>query len=437
MNAHAARSSRFAPVLVAGTLLACAPARDGVRDEAPAFGPSEADPAQEESWILAFVDSPAGGRASLPSLARGADGVLRLSWVERDDQGTGAHLYVAAFDGVGFDTPRHVASGTDWFVNWADFPTTAALADGTLLATWLQRNGEGAYTYGVRFARSLDDGATWSDPAWLHDDRSASEHGFVSVVPYDETRFLALWLDGRATAAAGGHGADAGHGHGGPMQIRARLVGRDGTLGPESLVDDRVCDCCQTTLARHADGTVLAAWRDRSETEVRDVHWATFDGSSWMRRGPVSEDAWEIPGCPVNGPRLAFADGRAACVWYTGAEPTGTYLAVGDAGSAFDPRVRIDDGASAGRVDVLALRDGGFLATWMEHHEEGVRWQARVVSAGGRALDTFPVAPTTSDRATGFLRAAPHEDGALLAWTDPARGTLRIARLTRGARPRP
>lgn len=390
-------------------------------------------------FTLAPVSVPAHGDAALPSLARGGDGIVRISWVERGEDGS-TKLVLSPFEEGGFHERIEVARGTSWFVNWADFPCTSALSDGTLVAAWLERNGEGTYAYGVNFSLSHDAGTTWTEPRWLHEDRSASEHGFVSIAPLDDGRFLAIWLDGRNTSAA--RGASGGHGHGGAdagagaQELWSRTIARDGTLGPELRVDDRVCDCCQTSLVRAADGALVAAWRDRSEEEVRDIHFARFDGQGWSEGAVVHPDGWLIPGCPVNGPRLARSAKGIACVWHTGGERSGTYTAFSssDADSKnksmrFGMARRVDDGSSEGRVDACALDGGRLLATWMEHAEDGVEWRARVYEADGRAGESITIAPTSSERKTGFLRMQASEGGALLAWTDTDAGTLRVVRL--------
>ncbi|MFT5288003.1 MAG: hypothetical protein ACI8QS_001171 [Planctomycetota bacterium] len=398
------------------------------------------DTGQASPFQIEDVEVASHGRAGMPAPVLGADGVLRMSWVERHGGGE-ARLLLSTFGEDGFGPPHEVARGDDWFVNWADFPTTSALADGSLLAVWMRMLGEGTFAYGIQFSLSHDGGTSWSDPAWLHDDLTPAEHGFVSIVPLDESRFMALWLDGRdSTTAREFRAAGATETEPGAQQLWSRTIGSDGTLGIEMPVDDRVCDCCGTSLVRTGTGEVVAAWRDRSEGEVRDIYSARFDGKTWSRGQRVHRDNWVIPGCPVNGPRLAWGQGRLACAWHTGGETMGSFVALGaDADSGIRPAEKgarfglpsgLDNGTSAGRVDALFLSDGSLLVTWMEHAEDEVLWRGRLIDRKGRSGPPQTIAPTSSDRATGFLRAAPFGDGALLAWTDPDSGTVLAAMLT-------
>ena len=167
------------------------------------------------------------------------------------------------------------------FVNWADFPSSLEMRDGTLAVHWLEKVADAPYAYHVMLALSSDDGATWSEPFRAHDDASPTEHGFVSMVPWSEGAGL-TWLDARAMAghASGGeHIAEGGGAVRGAMSVRFRTLAPDGRLGPEVLLDDRTCECCQTALARIGDGLV-AAYRDRSESEVRDIAVVRGRGSA-------------------------------------------------------------------------------------------------------------------------------------------------------------
>jgi hypothetical protein len=213
---------------------------------------------------------PAAPGSAEASLATTADGRVLLSWLETLDGGRHALRFSERRSGSPWSAPRTIASGAGWFANWADFPRMAALADGTLLAHWMERNpAGGTYQYDVRLVRSTDGGATWSAPVSPYADRTPAEHGFVSFAPVDERRLGVLFLDGRATARE--HGA---------MTLRFATWGRAGEPSPDALVDERVCDCCQTALA-HTRRGLVAAYRDRSPGEVRDVAVRRLESGRW------------------------------------------------------------------------------------------------------------------------------------------------------------
>ena len=286
----------------------------------------------------------------------------------------------------------------------------AALSDGSLMAHWLEQLGEGTYAYGVRFALSTDAGVSWSAPRWLHEDRAEVEHGFCSLVALDDGRFGALWLDGRQTAT------------GGPMALYWRTIARDGTLGEEECVDSRVCDCCQTTLALDASGAPLAAWRDRGDTqEQRDISWARRTHDGWSAPRPVHADGWIIEGCPVNGPRLVGGDSPAVA-WYSGArgDTRVSFAALDAEGTSFAAPEQLIGAESFGRLDLVRLGGGDWLASWLEHDDGSqATWSLARFPTSAVVQTRAVVAHVPSARSSGSLRMARGTNEVLLAWTTP------------------
>ena len=166
-------------------------------------------------WALKVVSIPAPTSAASgqPQLATSAKGVL-LSWVERS--GATATLKFAERTPTGWTSPKVVASGANWFVNWADVLSVIRLPNGTLVGHWLQKSGPGTYAYDVRLAYSTDDGRTFSPSFLPHDDGTKTEHGFASLMPVSDGLGL-VWLDGRATQTPE---HSASHDGGGAMTLR-------------------------------------------------------------------------------------------------------------------------------------------------------------------------------------------------------------------------
>jgi hypothetical protein len=72
------------------------------------------------------IPSPAGARSGQPNLTVSRDGKVYLSWIERLPEGRFS-LRFARQTGDGWSAPRVIAEGSDWFVNWADFPSMVVL----------------------------------------------------------------------------------------------------------------------------------------------------------------------------------------------------------------------------------------------------------------------------------------------------------------------
>ena len=385
-----------------------------------------------ETGAITAIDAPAGPNSGEPNLAVDGAGRVHLSWLERNADSS-VSLRLAVRDNGQWSTPVTVTTGRDLFVNWADFPSVFVAPSGRIVMHWLQRQPGGKYSYGVRVSQSTDGGASWSDPKQLHDDQGAGEHGFVSFFAADGDSVEAVWLDGRAT---GGEGHE---GHHGSMQLGNGRIAADGGITPSVMVDDRICDCCQTSAAVTARGPVVV-YRDRSAEEIRDIAIVRRVDGKWTEPTRVHADDWHIEGCPVNGPSVVADGDNVAVAWFTGAKDTAKVnIAFSkDAGATFSAPVRVDDGQPAGRVDVEFGGDGRAMVTWLERvGEEGAEVRLRAIAPDGVRGDAMVVANSASARSSGFPRVVRSGDELIFAWTQPgdtARVRMASTRLTTGQR---
>ena len=413
---------RIAPTLGAVAALALWGCSEGLpsttdRGETTARGDAELDAVAPE------FRGPAG--SGEPHLFALPDGRVLATWLQKTEDG--ATLRMAERSDAGWSEPRTIAGSDRLFVNWADFPSIARMEDGTLVVHWLEKVAAAPYAYHVKLSLSSDGGATWSEPILAHRDEAPTEHGFVSLVPWAEAAAALIWLDGREISLEGPR-EDRG-----AMTLRFATLASDGTLGPEVLVDARTCDCCQTALARTTDGLV-AAYRDRSKEEIRDITVTRYAGGEWTEPRLVAEDGWHIRGCPVNGPQLAARGDRVAIVWFTAADRIPRVRAAfsSDGGATFGEPIEVNEGKPLGRVDIELLDDHTAVASWLEADDENAGILLRRLSADGTLGPIRRVGVTSGSRASGFPRLALSGDELLVAWTVPGpEGGIRIAALRR------
>ena len=374
-------------------------------------------PTTDSPLTIQASNSPAGVDSREPELSGTADGRAILSWVEKIGEKRYA-LRFATRDAGAWSTAQTVAEGENWFVNWADFPSVIALADGSLAAHWLVKSGSGTYAYDVNIARSRDGGKTWGKPIVPHTDNTQTEHGFVSLISLPDGRVGAIWLDGRNLKDHKDEG-DENTPLPVSMTLRYAAIDADGKLSDEVELDDRVCECCQTSAALTSEG-VLAVYRNRDEKEIRDIYFVVRQQANWSAPRPVQSDNWEINGCPVNGPAVS-ADGRRVTVaWYTGANDSPRVKAAfsNDAGATFGKAINVDDGETLGRVDVLLLPDGSALVCWLAGNAEGGAIKVRRVRPDGSLGPPAVIAKTDISRSSGLPRMARVGDDVHFAWTE-------------------
>ena len=355
--------------------------------------------------------SPAAIDSGQPQLSALGNRVV-LSWIERS--GERATLRFSERTDSGWTEARTVASGADWFVNWADVPSVIPLQHESMAAHWLQKSAASTYAYDVRLALSRDRGRTWSPSVTPHHDGTQTEHGFASLFPMPGQGLGAVWLDGRQMKEGAHEGMDAG-----AMSLRGALFGPDGNQASEMLIDDRVCECCPSATAVTTDGPIVA-YRNRTTDEVRDIYVSRMVAGTWTEPRSVHDDNWRIAACPVNGPALS-ANGRdVAIAWFTAVGNEGHVYAAfsSDSGATFGPPVRIDDAGAVGRVDIELLADGSAAVTWIEFADQRSEFRMRRAERGGARSPSIAVSGISAGRSSGYPRLARRGNELLFAWVE-------------------
>jgi hypothetical protein len=400
------------------TLLGLALALIGCRDEPAAERATQTTTARSDTPVglrsapplpgvrTMTLPDPIGGSA--PSLSVGTEGI-QLAWMSDAGEPT---LKLASL-ATQWSEVQSVAVSPRLVINWADVPAVGETASGRTVVAWPEYHADDpSLGYGVRVAAALDDGSF--GPAWSPDDvRQGPESGFAGFVANSEGLRL-FWLDGRNLGRPGEH-----HEHHGTMQLRSLLIDDDGQQqGPSVVIDDRTCECCKLGVGLLGE-RVFAAYRDRSDAEVRDIFVAGPD----LAPSQVAADGWTISGCPVNGPAVATTGGRAHVGWFTGAQDrSAMWIASSSSLASFEPPIRFDLGLPGGRVDLLALPDGGVLISWLELDPENPGLAAlltRRLAPDGQLGIAFAVAELGAARDWGFARAVAYGDEILWVYTDP------------------
>lgn len=386
-------------------------------------------PGPDARWLdsPSIVANPAAAGSRFPHVAVHDDGAV-MSWLE---PGTGREyaLRYSQFANGAWSPPATVAAGSDWFINWADFPSVVPVNELLWAAHWLQQRPGDVYAYDVRIVVSRDGGSTWSSPFSPHDDGTPTEHGFVTLLPVGET-VQAAWLDGRHTSGEHDH---AGGGAAGAMTLRGAVIGADGAKqGADVELDGRTCDCCQTDAALTREGAVVA-YRDRSGDEIRDIAIVRRTADGWSAPVHVSNDGWRIDGCPVNGPAIDARGDQVVVAWFTAPDRPRVRVAFSsDGGRTFTAPVEVASGKVTGRVDTVLLPDGRAAVSWLadEPGAAGIRTQA--FDRAGPAGAIVTIASADVARSSGFPQMVRVADGLLFAWTapgDPAQVRTAFARL--------
>lgn len=365
-------------------------------------------PQEAKPTLVQELVSPARKSSSLPHLVSNKD-VTLLSWVETTDDTLTTFKYSELIDGT-WQEPQNILTGTDWFVNWADYPMIAENS-GNLWSHVLKKSTVGTYSYDVKINVKPKDASEWKTNLPLHTDGTPTEHGFVSVVPYNDS-FFVNWLDGRNTG-------ENEAGERGTMTLRAGMVSASGVLTQEYELDERTCDCCQTTSAITNNGPIVL-YRDRSEDEIRDIYIVRQVNGEWTEPKTIHADDWKINGCPVNGPKAAAIGNNLAVAWFTAAQqkPRVQLVFSQDGGEQFQEPILISEGSVIGRVDVLWMDEETAVVSWMESKDTLAIFNVVKVSINGKLSKKQIVTEMNGSRKSGFPQMEIENETLYFAWTD-------------------
>jgi len=288
-----------------------------------------------------------------PALAVGvaADASGRL-WRARVETG---QVLVSRSDDAGKTFTASVAVNREAERIAADGENRPKLAfgqNGELYVSWTQSLDQ-PFSGHVRFARSLDNGRSFSAPLTVNDNAEIISHRFDSLLVDGRGRVWLTWLDKRDASAA----KQSGQAYTGAALYYAVSDDRGASFAPNRRLAAHSCECCRIALARDTDGVPVAFWRHVFGQNIRDHALARLDDAAALRR--VSHEQWSVDACPHHGPALAIgADGVQHLAWFSGAEKQrGLFYAQSrDRGQTFSaPLAFGNPDAQAGHPQVLAL----------------------------------------------------------------------------------
>lgn len=393
-----------------------------------------------------------------PFIVARPGGGAYLAWARRDEERTRV-LFATSRDGIRYGAPIEVSPDEmDLDLGAESGPQVAVGPDGAVHVVWAAGSWKASRpsekqrraparpgNLNIYLASSRDDGDTFSAPVKVNDDNEGAEHRFPTVAVDARGGVCVTWLDKRLQS---GERPDFSR----VFFARSTNGGRgfaaniDATAGQ----DHGICHCCKMGMAVHSKRGVHIAFRN-AVGELRDIFLvrAVDNDLRFTKPEPIDDADWQFPGCPMNGPSLAFDHrDRLHAVWLTGGNVPGTpavgpdtdeghkvlyrvldtrkntwgdplFLAIGS-----HPRLAVD---AAGTARVAWEYDGLRLATISGTDARAI--QSVTVSKPG-VIANFPSVATTS-RGLLFIAWQQQQEG---GHTQVCVATIAGEKRTRGTR---
>ena len=341
-----------------------------------------------------------------------------MSWIETDSIDN--YLYYSKLENNQWTSKKLIVKGKDWFINWADFPSIAINSKtNKMIAHYLKKSYDLTFAYDIKYLIKED---KWSEEKYLNTDNTKSEHGFVSIEPFKDG-FIASWLDGRNTNYLDKE-LNNNHESEGPMTLRAAFIDSNGKIIEEYEIDNKVCECCQTSITV-SNNTPIVVYRNRSDEEIRDISISKLKNNIWSDPITINEDNWKIHGCPVNGPSIDSNGELVAVAWFTlsNGEPTINLKFSKDNGESFGNLIKInDDGTKPiGRIDLEMLKDGNVIVSWIDVKNGLGKISLRKVDLNGNISEIINPSNISTKRISGFPQIKNINNDIILSFTKDAK----------------
>jgi hypothetical protein len=385
------------------------------------------------------------GRVNSTPWIASAGSLVAVVWGASSSGKSDVYVAVSRDSGHTFGPPVQVNAVTGEARLGGEIPPRVALlpktgsADPELAVLWNTRGD----TTAIKTARSRNGGRTFEAPVALQMAGAAGDRGWPALALDERGIAHAIWLDHRGLAAGRveGHAGhkSAGEHDGVAMAQRSGLyyAAAGASSSEERELFTGVCYCCKTALSIGPGGVLYGAWRHVYQGNIRDIAFTVSrdGGRSFSAPIRVSEDKWELNGCPDDGPAMAVdARGTVHLVWPTvigGANPQGAlFYASSRDGRSFTPRVRIPTLGSPkpSHPQITIDAAGRVVVAWDENVNGRRAAVARALNRDANDRITFGETITLAGDGATYPVLAATDRGVIAVWTTGGESSVVRAR---------
>lgn len=300
---------------------------------------------------------------------------------------------------------------------------------------WTSKNDLGGT---IVTARSGDGGKTFGATTAIPGGEGAGNRGWENIAIDRAGHVHVVWLDHRELAKSASMSHMAEH-HAEPADSKKDAVATAqlsklymATLddGASShAITGGVCYCCKTAIVAGTESDIFVAWRHVYPQNIRDMAFTESrdGGRTFTTPTRISEDQWQLEGCPEDGPALALdAQRRIHVAWPTLVQDAanapasiGIFYALSGLDRHFSQRQRVPTEGVPHHPQIAVARDVIYMA-WDE-----LKNGARQVVVAHRPLAAAEHAMWSRDVVSGALPGTypslvSSEAGVIVAWTSNA-----------------
>lgn len=299
-----------------------------------------------------------------------------LCWTTGEDGNGQVSFATYNNESESFDQPIVVLPSKGTGLHSESMNKIAFKADGTIIAVFERKHPteKNKYAGSILYSQSFDKGKTWTGEKFIHTDTTSNSRSFFDIATLPDGEVGAIWVDGRLQL-----------GESGSSLFFSKTKDHEG-FTQDRQIGETVCECCRTDLYTDPAGNVHILYRDIESSikgQIRDfAHAVSLDsGATFSTSRKVSEDNWNIDGCPHTGASMSENLNGLAIVWFTAGGLPGLYYTFStDNGNTFQKRQLISEQA---RHPQIASNGNELMIVWDESKQ-----QSHQMHAGHDAKDT-------------------------------------------------
>ncbi len=264
-------------------------------------------------FIAVPLKSPVPNNAAEQRLAGWPDGSITVLWWENPPNGK----YTVRVSTLAGDTWTSPSQVTD-MPNVVD-AQIAPTGNDTLAAMWMVSipvKNVGGEVQELYVARGDKQGKRWGSPIKLDQRSSLSNKASPVLAALADGSLLATWIDIPSMVLIPSNSQDGVKATENASSLMVARVAKDNAVVKLMPVDKEFCTCCGPALV--ADGRDgLLAYRDLQGDNIRDPAFIRVFQDRFSPSAIVHNDRWKIDGCPSSGPVISRFDQSVGIVWLT------------------------------------------------------------------------------------------------------------------------
>lgn len=307
------------------------------------------------------------------------------NWTAQEEQKKETILMFSFFnkENKTFSEPIKITPAKGLQIHSESMAKVAITKSGVLFAFFRikSKKSKSMYDGTLYYTTSTDRGQNWSHKKKLVTDEKSTSQSFYDITQLPDGELGIIWLDNRKL-----HKDRKG------QTLYFTKTNKNLEFNKEIALEGSVCQCCRTDIEIDKNNTIHIAFRNiiepvelgypkflmQSETEIRDMYYISSkdNGNTFTKAIPISDDNWQVNGCPHTGPSVAHIYQTTGAVWFTGANDDMGLFFSSKYDTSFNERILV---SKEGKHPQMIATNGKFYIAYEEYYEANGKGYSKII----------------------------------------------------------